>query len=204
MKLTKYAAAAVLAAGITLSAHSAIYDFDTIQSGATPAGAAPWATLTVNQVASGVVSLRLDAVNLPGTEFLSLFEYNIAGSGAVTAAVNLPLGGVDPTTGANNGFHFGPINDANLSFNADVDFPPPSGAFALKFTNGEFFSWTLSRSGLSVADITGPMMIHIQGIAPSGSSKVTASLRNVPDGGSTLALVGLAIAGLGLARRKLS
>lgn len=69
------------------------------------------------------------------------------------------------------------------------------------------------QSGKTVADVlnaidSGSLRIglHIQQLT-QGSQKAVVTPHppaNVPDGGSTLALIGLGIAGLGLARRKLS
>jgi hypothetical protein len=155
-----------------------------------------------------VVSLKLDAVGLTATEFISTFSYNIAGNALLTgyAAFDDGSGGVGPSVYVLRSF--GAI-DAGLSFDAEVQFPVAnSGGGAQRFKDNESFSFKLTRSGLTVADIDLDMMIHIQGIqipgTDGGSSKVIATERgeSVPDGGSSLILVGLAGLGLLAARRR--
>lgn len=184
------------------------YNFSDVWSGATPSSlVTPWVTLDVNQIDANNVSLLLTAVNLTNTEFISLFEYNIQGGQGAVTPTNIINGSVLNLTQGANGFGFGSsFVDASLSFNSDVNFPPPGDT---RFTNGSSFGWTLSRStGINVDNIISPMLVHIQSIGTNGalSSKVVGSLPppppDVPDGGTTLLLLGTAVTSLGLLRRK--
>jgi hypothetical protein len=205
----------VCAAGMGLSpgAQAITYDFGTIHtSSGTPGGTPPWATLNVIQNGAGVLKFRLEAVSLLSGEFISIFEYNVAG-GAFSVIPGSTAGGVDPNQGSQGGFNYYPggVNDANLTFNADVNFPPPPGSSPWKFTAGEWYEWEISRSGLLLSDLQLPMMIHIQGISGGGSAKIIATPRPggppgtpVPDGASTVLLLGAAFTGLSMARKYLS
>jgi hypothetical protein len=85
-------------------------------------------------------------------------------------------------------------NDAGFAYNMDIDLPPPGGG-ERRLNTGESITFV-------IAGITESMYLdgitHVQSIVPGGNS---AKLE-VPDGGTTLSLLGLSIVGLGIARRK--
>lgn len=200
--------AALLATGASLHAHATLFDFTTIQtSSGTPSGPAPYARLTVLQQAPNVVSLRLDAPNLGATEFISKFEYNIDGA-ANTVSLLTGDNGSGGVGNSSYAFNASTFIDASLSFDASVTFPTSNAnSGARRFKDGESFTFSVTRPGLTVDDIDLSMMIHIQGISPSGSAKVIAvphqeETAHVPDAGNTLALLGLGAAGLVAFRRR--
>lgn len=204
---TKSILAAASALLLTLNAQAITFNFSTIHtSSGTPAGPAPYAVLDVTQNGANNVKLSLLAGNLGSTEFVSIFKYNILGSATsptITPSVLTSVGGA-PTFS----FSASPATDAGLSFDAEVGFPSANSPAGNRFTDNERFEFNLLRTGLTVADITLDMMIHIQGINPDGSAKVIATLApdfpstGVPDSGSTIALLGLAVAALAFAKRK--
>lgn len=210
MKFTPLITTALAAAAFQASAVQ--YDFSTIWTGGTPGGTSPFARLTVLQDAPNVVSLRLDALSLTSDEFISKFDYNIAGT-ATTAGIGAfddLTGGVGHSTYVLFGNEF---TDASLNFDASVFFPTAgNNGGAARFKGGESFMFKLIRPGLTVDDIDLDMMIHIQGIAaPSGaetSSKIIAKPSAggdgtpVPDAGNTLTLLGLGALGILAARRR--
>jgi hypothetical protein len=131
-------------------------------------------------------------------------------SGTVTTTSTVLSGGLAPSTttytpsGVLNGAtmtvktYSSLQTDAGFNYNVEVDLPPPPGQDTARLTSGE--SITFLIAGLSVTNLD-LSLAHIISIDPGGdSAKVIA----VPDGGTTLSLLGLSMLGLGLARRKLS
>lgn len=209
MKFTTLFVAATTAAALQVNAVQ--FDFNTVFTGDTPGGTAPYARLTILQDAPNVLSLELEALGLASNEFISSFNYNISGNAVTTGLAQFDdgTGGVGASTYS---FYGGTFTDAGLTFDADVAFPTAgNNGGASRFKDGETFFFKLSRPGLTVDDIDLDMMIHIQGITlsggRSGSSKVTASPFSgpgtpVPDAGSSLVLLGLGALGIAAARRR--
>ncbi len=193
---------------LACSARAVSFNFTTIHSGDTPAGPSPYATLDVTQNGANNVKFTLYAGNLGASEFISFFKYNVTGSAtapAITPTILIGVGGT-PTFG----FSSSPANDAGLGFDAEVQFETSnSGGGVNRFKDEEVFVFNLARTGLLVSAIEVPMMIHIQGLANNGSSKVIGTLQStpspgVPDSGDSVALLGIALVATAFLRRKLA
>lgn len=185
-------AGAILFGSSMQSAHSLItLDFDTIwTSSGTPGGAAPWATLTIMDIAGGVT--------------MTLTHNNSSAAGQFLSTLNLlatPLPNdisISHSSSFIQGHSFGSYVDAGLNFNIKIDFKngPPSA----RLTPGLSSTWDLLGTGLSEASFASSstsQMVHLQGIAGGGSAKII-----VPEPASMIALgTGLASL-LGLRRRR--
>jgi hypothetical protein len=177
-----------LAAFAQASASSITFPFNTVHTGATPGGPAPWATMIMTDIVGGVqISLTNSATN-PAGQFIS--ELNLLFN-------TLPTGSNfvgDPYV---TSISLGSYTDAGLSFNVKVRFkvaPPPQ-----RLLPGGTSNFTLS--GVSTSDFAGlntSAMVHIQNIPPGGdSSKVIA-----PEPGSLIAIGTGLVSLLGLRRRR--
>jgi hypothetical protein len=177
-----------LAAFAQASASSITFPFNTVHTGATPGGPAPWATMIMTDIVGGVqISLTNSATN-PSGQFIS--ELNLLFN-------TLPTGSNfvgDPYV---TSISLGSYTDAGLSFNVEVRFKvaPPSD----RLLPGGISTFTLS--GVSTSDFAGlntSAMVHIQNIPPGGdSSKVIA-----PEPGSLIAIGTGLVSLLGLRRRR--
>jgi len=181
-------ASALGAVALTQASASIVFHFNTVHSGATPGGPAPWAVMTMNDIPGGVqISLTNNATN-PAGQFISklnlLFNTLPTGSNFVG----------DPYV---TSISLGSYTDAGLSFNVRVNFkmaPPPQRLLPGGTSTFQLF-------GVSTANFVGAndsAMVHIQAIPPLGDSgKIIA-----PEPGSLIA-IGTGLAGLlGLRRRK--
>ena len=177
-----------LAAFAQASASSITFPFNTVHTGATPGGPAPWATMIMTDIVGGVqISLTNSATN-PAGQFISELNllFNVLPTGFSFAS--------DPYVRAIN---LGNYTDAGLSFNVEVRFKvsPPSD----RLLPGGISTFTLS--GVSTSDFAGlntSAMVHIQNIPPGGdSSKVIA-----PEPGSLIAIGTGLVSLLGLRRRR--
>jgi hypothetical protein len=211
----------LLVGALALSAEALTLELTTEFSGATaPTGTPPWGTATFTDAGAGTVNLTLQ-LNLQGAqEFLTawyfnfdptlnagdlIFAYQAASSTGPAATVNL---GTDAFQADGDGL-----------YDIFLDFPPPPGSFASKFTGtetvvyqitcgdpsecGGFDSESFSFLG-APAGGSGPFFhaAHVQGIGEAGedSGWVTG------DGGNgtvaapaTLLLLGLGLAGFSIA-----
>jgi hypothetical protein len=177
-----------LAAFAQASASSITFPFNTVHSGATPGGPAPWATMIMTDIVGGVqISLTNNATN-PTGQFIGqlnlLFTTQPTGSNFSS----------DPYV---QSISLGNFTDAALGFNVKVRFKvAPPGARLLP---GGTSTFTLS--GVSTSDFAGlntSAMVHIQNIPPlEDSGKIIA-----PEPGSLIAIGTGLVSLLGLRRRR--
>jgi hypothetical protein len=178
-----------LAAFAQAPASSITFLFNTVHSGATPDGSAPWATMTITDIIGGgvQVSLTNNATN-PSGQFIGqlnlLFTTQPTGSNFSS----------DPYV---QSISLGNFTDASLGFNVKVRFKvaPPTARLLPGNTS------TFELFGVSTANFVGAnnsAMVHIQAIPPLGDSgKIIA-----PEPGSLIAIGTGLVSLLGLRRRR--
>ena len=181
-------ASALGAVALTQASASIVFHFNTVHSGATPGGPAPWAVMTMNDIPGGVqISLTNNATN-PAGQFISrlnlLFNTLPTGSNFVG----------DPYV---TSISLGNYTDAGLGFNVGVNFkmaPPPQRLLPGGTSTFQLF-------GVSTSNFVGAnnsAMVHIQNIQPLGDSgKIIA-----PEPGSLIAIGTGLVSLLGLRRRR--
>ena len=177
-----------LAVLVQASASSISFVFNTVHSGATPGGPAPWATMTINDISGGVqISLTNSPTNTAG-QFIS--ELNLLFN-------TLPTGfnfASDPYV---QSISLGSYTNAGLSFNVEVRFKvaPPAQRLLPGGTS------TFQLFGVSTSDFAGldnSAIVHIQAIPPlDESGKIIA-----PEPGSLIAIGTGLVSLLGLRRRR--
>ena len=167
---------------------SIVFNFNTVWTGGTPSGPAPWATMTINDISGGVqISLTNSPTNTAG-QFIS--ELNLLFN-------TLPTGfnfASDPYV---QSISLGSYTNAGLSFNVEVRFKvaPPAQRLLPGGTS------TFQLFGVSTSNFVGAnnsAMVHIQAIPPlSESGKIIA-----PEPGSLIAIGTGLVSLLGLRRRR--
>jgi hypothetical protein len=224
MKLTKYVAAAILAIGMA-SPVFAIPDLQLDINNGTYVGGSEESTITTQNlftlqallgVADGdlsrtyYISIALSPTTAqPGGSFGSIV---FAGQTInVTADMTFGTPPVDSSLSdiGGHGVYETYYKEIAFTFDAGTKVPYYNVATGALQAGQEAYikSFDVDISGLSS---TKEVHFDLYATDSNGKrifapfSKDAGTSRNVPDGGSTLALVGLAIAGLGLARRKLS
>jgi VPDSG-CTERM motif len=170
-------------------------------------------TITMEQVGANVVATGTGAINLTGLTFSGTGSGGaaavFASSGGIsigaTADTNTYKGFTGPTSFGSGGVHF-----ANTS----------SGDFVTIFASGFFFQdISLPRTYVSNAALSDSMTFNNANFASLGvtpgtyvwtwgtglpNQNFTLVIPSVPDGGSTVSLLGCALLGLAAFRRKLS
>jgi hypothetical protein len=221
--------AAVSAAGVLSSAASTVtYDFGQVSGGSTPGGAPPWvqAVFTDAGLPANTVQLTLSAGNLSSSSYVSCWYFNLDPTLDPTA-LNFSVAGstgafTGPTvaTGA-NGFKAGPDGKYDIMFAFSS-----TGDDSTRFSSGDSLTYTITGiSGLTADDFNwlstsagGSGAYYSAAHVPSTDASCPAWINpstttqilgnaddrvNVPDVSTTIALLGVSMAGLGALRRKL-
>jgi hypothetical protein len=142
------------AAALPAGADSVTFNFQSVFSGAAPAGAGPWLTATFVDVTPGTVRLQVSASGLTGNEGIESLYFNVAPSMNAAAltftrdaastgptAAQITIGqGVDLYRADGDGYY-------DILF----DLPPPPGQEPARFSAGESLIYMISGSGLSAA-----------------------------------------------------
>jgi hypothetical protein len=174
-------------------ANTFTFYLDTVITGDTPSGTAPWLTatfvdwLTDGSLAVGQVQLTMSASGLTGGEDVTTWLFNldptltpsllsfvrVSGTGPSAANTNV-LTSVD---GQNTGACCG-------AYDIEFDFPPPPGTQAARFNAGESLVYSMTYSGggtfnATSFNVTDPdkgyfTAAHVQDTTgPAGSTKIT-------------------------------
>lgn len=218
--------AGLLGGILPLSASTITYDFGQISGGTPPSGSPPWlqAVFSDNGQPANTVQLTLTAGNLVGSEFASCWYFNLNPAldpSGLSFSVSGSTGSfTTPTvqTGA-NAFKAGPDGkyDVLLGF---------STADSGRFTAGDSITFTITdMSGLTADDFDQlstaacgggqySSAVHVQSIGDNGDSawvNPTSTIlnsddrnpQNVPDGGTTVGLLGVSLLALAGLRKKM-
>jgi hypothetical protein len=206
-----------------VSAKAITFNLNHEFSGATPpSGTPPWVTITITDNGAGIASLTIANSGLVGTEFNSITLVNIADAyrGTLTIVQSGSVGSfgsatISQQTGAQDSSANPFKADGDGFFDVAFAFKTDSGS---TFGAGESVTYTITSSVLGLSALSFDLTsytgggngvwhaaAHVQGISPSGSGwigdKPTGDV--VPDGGSTIALLGLALVGADYLRRRM-
>ncbi|MBX7132012.1 MAG: PEP-CTERM sorting domain-containing protein [Fimbriimonadaceae bacterium] len=186
------ASALLVVLSVAGASQALTFNLNSVYTGATPGGTAPWATVTITDVAANIVNLRIDhnASSAAG-QFISNLYLNLdpfIGSMTISNEVNS-----NKRDGA-IGLSLNGINGAaGNQFDMVVPFETSnSGGGVNRLKPGEFWSADLTASGLSSSNFNSVnnkgnyVGAHVQGIAGGLSSHIT----QVPEPG-TMAALGL-------------
>lgn len=217
---------ALFAGILPLAAGTVEYDFGQLSGGTPPAGATPWLQAVFTDTAANTVQLTLSAGNLTGSEFVSCWYFNLDPALTPTSLNFSETGSSGAFTGPTiqtgaNGYKAGPDGkyDVLLGFST-------AGGASSRFSGGDSITFTITGiTGLTAQDFnflsspaggSGPYSsaAHIQGIAPGDGSGwanptlTTISTRadtspSLPDGSSTIMLLGASFLAIEGMRRKI-
>jgi len=186
--------------------------------GQAPGGPAPWANLTFTDSGVGQVTATFTPLfTAGGTENISGWYFNVADAFAGNLILSpFTKGGTFDTPTFSQGLDAFKA-DGDGFYDALLDFTVGGNASKV-FDDGDSLSFTItsSVSGLDATDFNvlsndsgghGPFFTaaHVQnttGVGTGGSGWIAPGETNgVPEGGSTVMLLGAALTGLGLVRR---
>ena len=214
-----------LAGAVSASADTVSYNFGQVSGGTTPAGSPPWLQALISD--SGVpntVNLTLSAGNLSGSDFVTCWYFNLnpaLNPATLNISVSSTTGSfTGPTvqTGA-NGFKAGPDGKFDLLFGF-----ASTGDDSTRFTSGDSLTYTITGiSGLTADDFNWlstsaggsgaySSAAHIESGSPLAGAWVnpTSTLEQnaqtapaVPDGASTIGLLGASLIAIEAFRRKM-
>lgn len=201
MKKNRFTALALLGSLVAVHANAiVVFDYSNVITGATPGGAAPWATLTIANAGPNKVNMTLthNASSADG-QFITELLLNIDSfTGPYMFDIFSPK--ITSIGTISNDFP-----DAGGFFDMQMKFGTSnSNGGANRLKPGESATWSMTGTGLNensfLADSAGNAsyrtMIHMQGLANGQSSKV-----GVPEPGTMSLVAGLAFMA---ARRKKS
>jgi hypothetical protein len=211
-----------LAAGLSASASSVSYNFGEISGGTAPAGSPPWVQAVFSDTVADTVSLTLSAGNLSGSDFVTCWYFNLNPS-LVPSSLTLSVSGstgsfTGPTVQAGaNGFKAGPDGKFDLLFGFTS-----TGDDSTRFTSGDSLTFTITGiSGLTADDFNWlstsaggggayASAVHIESAEGSAWINPTSTLTDnaqtapsVPDGATTLTLLGTSLVAIEAFRRKM-
>jgi hypothetical protein len=197
--------AGTLLGGLAASHASALtFNLDTVYTGFSPGGTAPWLTITITDVAADTVNVRVDHNSSSASgQFISSVYLNLNPFvGSITLSnefnSNKRDGDIELAENGVNGAA-GNLFDLGIEFKTTA-----SGGGANRLKPGEFWSADFTGAGLSsssFADVNNNGLdsgAHLQGIAGGLSSHITTS-DPVPEPASMAAL---AIGAVALLRRR--
>lgn len=214
MKATKVLLMFLGLAAMAAPSHatSITYELNYEFSGATqPTGATPWLTATFDDGGgTGTVTLTMESSGLSADEFVRFWYFNF----------DPDLDATDLTIVNTDGEEAVSVEKGENSFKADgdgffdilftFDNAPPSDRFTANLTSVYVFTLAgITASSFDFSSVQGGgngtyhTAAHIQTIGPDEESGwIGDKPEDVPDGGTTLSLLGGALLGLGMLRRR--
>lgn len=208
------------AAAISLAADQAVLDYSIAYTGGTPAAPAPWLRATLIDTtynSSDSVFLRIEAIGLSGSEFVSTWAFNLTSSidpGTVSfteVSRQNYLGSSVPQAGSQNRVNGG----GGFKLDFDLNLPTSQGS---RFGAGSVLTYRLDRAGgLNIYDLlvaatsggngSSMSVAHIQALDGGDSVWVSAgdsfTATPVPEPSTYAAGVAMAAIGAWTARRQL-
>jgi hypothetical protein len=187
------------------------FNFDQTLSGVAPAGPTPWLTASFTSAGANTVQLTLAASGLTGSEFVNQWYFNFN--------PDLNLGGLVFTqTGSSGSFNSPTVQTGVNAFKPGGDgkydilfnFNPSVGQFGA----GDSVTFDITGvAGLSTSDFLfyntsaaghAPLYsaAYIQTIGESVIIDTPPQTDRIPDGGTTVLLLGAAMTSIGLLRKK--
>lgn len=211
-----------------LAASALVIDINTYLTGGSGGSNVTVATLTLTQNGNSVDFRFENSIGNLGTitnnAYIAGLLFSYDGSPQLTGDSFVNFGGTQLVAAANFGVN-PPGKDAGYDFYLDLDYPTSNNDPALRFTNGEYSTWTVSAANgtVLVDDFTTLVtangngkpaalaMVHIQGVEGAGKDSLRyVGSEAVPpqeDPGTipepaTLALLGLGMASLAWMRKR--